>query len=273
MNELLFGEKAGAVPSGALSWIVKQVFDNERVAPPGPVDGSLELSARVSGVVSLYRRVWLILAVPLLGYPSATVALPGPRSERSAQRGYARIEREVLVALNQARSDPKGTAAKLDILARSYRGTLLRRPTQQIPIQTSEGVVAVREAAAAARTQSPLPTLALSAELSRAARDHAQDQQRTGAIGHAGSDGSTVITRVGRYGRWLRSISENIDYSPSASGTEVIENLLVDDGVPDRGHRKNIFDPTARLVGIACAPHPRYTTVCVIVQTGGFVAK
>jgi uncharacterized protein YkwD len=53
----------------------------------------------------------------------------------------------------------------------------------------------------------------------------------------------------------------------------VIESLLIDDGVRDRGHRRNIFDPSSRVVGIACGPHPRYTATCVIVQAGGMSAR
>jgi hypothetical protein len=56
-------------------------------------------------------------------------------------------------------------------------------------------------------------------------------------------------------------------------GRDVVESLLVDDGVPDRGHRRNIYQASARLVGIACGPHPRYEAMCVIVQTGGITAK
>ena len=43
--------------------------------------------------------------------------------------------------------------------------------------------------------------------------------------------------RVARYGTWLISINENIDYQPMLSGRAVIESLLIDDGVRDRGHR------------------------------------
>jgi uncharacterized protein YkwD len=57
------------------------------------------------------------------------------------------------------------------------------------------------------------------------------------------------------------------------SGRDVIESLIVDDGVPDRGHRRNIYEPSSGFVGIACGPHPKYTATCVIVQAGGVTAK
>ena len=56
-------------------------------------------------------------------------------------------------------------------------------------------------------------------------------------------------------------------------GRDVIESLLIDDGVRDRGHRRNIYDASARLIGIACGPHPKFTATCVIVQAGGMTPK
>ena len=131
----------------------------------------------------------------------------------------------------------------------------------------------MREAISAVRAQAPVASLSLNAALVSSARDHAKDQARTGAIGHTGSDGSTTIVRVNRYATWQISIAENIDYQPMVRGRDVIESLLVDDGVPDRGHRRNIYQSSARLVGIACGPHPKYEAMCVIVQTGGLAAR
>jgi uncharacterized protein YkwD len=219
-------------------------------------------------------RLPLLVGIAISCAAPLSVSSPPPRPvPRAASVDYSRIETEVLAALNFARTDPPGTAASLDGLARYYDGKLLQRPTQSVPIQTVEGVSALREASMAVRSERPVGALTASVDLTSAARDHALDQQRTGYVGHTGSDGSSVTTRVARYGTWQVSISENIDYSPASTGTEIVQNLLIDDGVPDRGHRRNIYVPSARLVGIACGPHPRYTAMCVIVQAGGFVPK
>lgn len=195
-----------------------------------------------------------------------------PPAVPRAERDFARLEREVLDALNAARTDPRTTARTMDVLASYYEGRLFRRPGAPTPIQTNEGPAAAREAAAALRAQTPVQALTLSAALSRAARDHVNDQSR-GAVGHDGTDGSSTASRVGRYGTWQVSLSENIGYSPVVHGREVIENLIIDDGVSDRGHRRNIYDPSATLVGIACGPHARYSVNCVMVQAGGFIPK
>jgi uncharacterized protein YkwD len=199
-------------------------------------------------------------------------AIPGSEARPAGSRDFARIEAEVLVALNTARAQPATAAAWLEQLLPRFNGTRLTRPNWPT-VQTAEGSAAVREAIGVLRGRAPIGVLTLDASLTRAARDHATDQARTGATGHTGSDGSTTLTRVARYGAWKVSVNENIDYAPMLAGREVIESLLIDDGVPDRGHRRNIFDATSRVVGIACGPHPRYVATCVIVQAGGMAAK
>jgi uncharacterized protein YkwD len=204
--------------------------------------------------------------VPTSGKSGTSAPVP-------ATRDYRAIEQQVLTALNQARTSPATAAGWLEELAGYYTGMRVKRPWWSITLQTTEGVAAVREAIAAVRSQAPVPALTMNAALVSAARDHANDQAKTGAVGHTGSDGSTTQARVNRYATWQISIAENIDYQPMVRGRDVIESLLVDDGVRDRGHRRNIFQSSARLVGIACGPHPRYEAMCVIVQTGGISAK
>jgi len=65
-----------------------------------------------------------------------------------------------------------------------------------------------------------------------------------------------------RYGRWSAT-GEAIAYGPDRA-EDVILQLIVDDGVPDRGHRRILFNPAYALVGAACAPHPVWRTVCVL---------
>ena len=50
----------------------------------------------------------------------------------------------------------------------------------------------------------------------------------------------------------------------SNTAEEVVAQLVVDDGVPDRGHRRLLYDPALRYAGVSCGPHPGYGTMCVI---------
>ncbi|HTH97262.1 MAG TPA: CAP domain-containing protein [Stellaceae bacterium] len=173
------------------------------------------------------------------------------------------FELGVLAALNAARTHPQAYVQSLEIYRGYYRGDLVQEPGRQILLRTKEGISAVDEAIGFMRRQPPLPPLSPNAPLERAARDHVEDQGSRGLVGHGGSDGSGPEQRIGRYSVWHRAIAEDIAYD-DATPAGVVMELIIDDGVADRGHRTNIFDPHMRLAGIACGPHRVYGRMCVI---------
>ena len=134
---------------------------------------------------------------------------------------------------------------------------------------TSEGVEAVNEAIWFLKRARAVDPLRPSKGMSLAARDHVRDQGRSGRTGHRGSDGSRPSERVSRYGKWQEVIGENVSYGRN-TGRGVVIQLIVDDGVPGRGHRKNLFEPDFRVTGIACGSHPAYRHACVIDLAGGY---
>jgi uncharacterized protein YkwD len=208
-----------------------------------------------------------------VGTSGGTVQTSAGTSGVSADVDYSRLEREIFTELTVARTNPSAYAAHLSELLQYFSGNVLRRPGSAGAVRTVEGPTAVREAIGALRAQAPVPALTLSAALSRAARDLVVDQGRTGNVGHTASDGGNPGVRISRYGTWGVSYSENVGYGSFRSGRDVVVDLIVDDGVSNRGHRKNIFDASARIVGIACGPHPKYGSACVIDQVGSYAPK
>ena len=61
-----------------------------------------------------------------------------------------------------------------------------------------------------------------------------------GIVGHTGSDGSDPFTRMKRVGAFNMGGGENCSYGMQ-TGKDVVLQLLIDDGVESRGHRKNIM--------------------------------
>ena len=170
-----------------------------------------------------------------------------PNSARSVSY-MSKAEKEVVYFLNLARSNPKDFAEK-------YIKPWLSSP---------EGKECYQEML----KTSPMSVLKPSKTLSLAAQDHAKDMGDTGRQGHTGSKGSTLQSRIARYGKWQHTIGENCAYGYD-SALEIVVGLLLDVGVPSRGHRKNILNRSFRFVGVGIRPHKGYGTNCVQDFAGG----
>ena len=63
-----------------------------------------------------------------------------------------------------------------------------------------------------------------------------------------------MSSRIEKYCDWDGKIAENIDFGCD-TGRSIVLSLCIDDGVSSRGHRKNIFSPDLKKIGIFCGPH------------------
>jgi uncharacterized protein YkwD len=182
--------------------------------------------------------------------------------ENSCTKVPSGFERSVMDELNQVRQDPPGYSFHLEDLEESYHGTDRTLGNHQF-LNTHEGVAAVKEAIRVLKATTPRKTLIWNACLALSADDHVKDTGPTGIVGHEGSHGETFEHRVGRYLTHYWMLGENIDYGAS-SARDVVMQLLIDDGVPDRGHRNNILESHFNAVGVACGDHKIYGTQCVM---------
>lgn len=179
------------------------------------------------------------------------------------------LEKEIFLEINKLRSDPQRYAEQyIAPLAKKYNRLLLYYPNDK-PLLTKEGVRALYECVHELKQQKPLPVIFPNHGLTLAARDHVKDQSKTGRTGHQGSDRSSMRNRIERYGQWQIRIAENIAYG-GKTAQQIVIYLLIDDGVRDRGHRKNFLNPDFRMAGIATGSHPNYGVMSVMDFAGGF---
>jgi hypothetical protein len=102
--------------------------------------------------------------------------------------------------------------------------------------------------------QGPLPMFALNTSLIRTAQSHATDiTSKSARPSHTGTDGTDFGTRIKRAG--IRSCaSENIAITSQSTLLSVLL-LYLDIGLPDKGHRKSLLNPSHKETGIGSAPY------------------
>lgn len=202
---------------------------------------------------------------------SSTLLLPiSLLALQLAQASDAPVSGDAVVAeMNLARQNPALYATYLEELRPNYQGNLF--VSGHTRIRTKEGVKALDEAIRFLRSARPLQPFIFSPGMSKGAADHCNNQAH-GGMGHHGSDGSSPGRRISRYGTWGSSWGENISYGKSTARDIVIQ-LIVDDGLRARKHRKNIFNSNFNYAGAASGPHARYRVICSIDFAGEYTER
>ena len=198
------------------------------------------------------RTLSVLVALAALTFAAAAPARAEPSNLSAA----------VLAEVNYARTHP----AEYARLLRDYRD----HPDEGVT--TIEGPGALDEAIDFMERQAPLAPLKADVKLARSAGGYAQDQGPYGLTGHVSSDGATLSDRIHRQQVWSMFAAEAISYGYE-NPRDVVRQLIVDDGVADRGHRKILFDRTLRFAGVGCGPHRVYGAMCVIDFSGAMIAR
>ncbi len=206
-----------------------------------------------------------------LGISAIVAFLCNEPAQAAGNVNFKALEDGIVKEVNLARTNPGTYAAWLRGQRQYYRGTQLRRPGEA-PIRTKEGLAAADEAIRWLEKQRRVGALGYSRGLSLAARDLVAPQGASGGFGHSGPDGSTPSDRIERHGQWESVIGENVAYG-QRTARDVVAAFIVDDGVPGRGHRKNLYNAAFHVMGVDCGPHSTYGTTCAITFAAGFREK
>ncbi len=200
---------------------------------------------------SLLLALFIASCLILLSFSSPCVAME------------KELARQTLAEINLARGNPRTYAGFLRDFRRQFQGNSYRMPGSDLLVMTREGVRAVDEAIRFLTRQPALPPLAWSTGLAAAAAELVEEEGMSGAVGHVGRLSGGPRQRIERHVERQGKMGENICYGPGEARL-VVMDLIIDDAVADRGHRKNIFTRAFGAAGVACGPHPRFGNICVI---------
>jgi hypothetical protein len=96
-------------------------------------------------------------------------------------------------------------------------------------------------------------------DLTAVAQGHATKSGETGHVGHRDINKRFEPLKGNPYYAW----GENCSYG-YYEAISIVITLLIDEGIRDVGHRKNILNPEFNSVGVAIRPHKTYQVNCVM---------
>lgn len=204
--------------------------------------------------------VTLLVAGCSVGNMSGDPATAAPKAE------YRELERAVFSETNRLRANPVAYGRVLEGVLERMSGGIYYPRSSDVGIKTQEGEKAVKEALAAISRRSALSNLRWSEELAELARKHVNDTGPKGLVGHDNSKGEGFSERVSAViesGKFSFS-SENLAYGYS-SAEDIVAQLIIDDGVPGRGHRKNMLKEQINYTGVGCGYHRQYGHMCAAI--------
>ena len=154
---------------------------------------------------------------------------------------FAKLENDVLDEINKARTNPKEYAEKYLV---PY-------------VENGNASEAMKECIIEMKDTKALKALQPGKGLALAAQEWVRLQGPSEYIGHD----MNLPVRLAKY-CYFGYYNENISYGYNDARKIVIQ-LLEDDKVPGREHRKTILSRAYTHVGIGCGTHKRYSYMCV----------
>ena len=147
-------------------------------------------------------------------------------------------ELEMIEEINLIRSNPKGY---IPIIKEYIKDVKKSGMGFGDPVATAYELIDQLENTA------PLSILEPSECVYTAAKIHGEDRMQAGSNDHVGTDGSWPWDRILKECPSFRDGNENLVGGP-ANVRRAVVLLLVDDGIPNRGHRSTLLNPNWRYV-------------------------
>jgi uncharacterized protein YkwD len=154
-------------------------------------------------------------------------------------------EKKVILFMNMARHD-----------GLLFSETFLDRYIQENRLPSNNYIRSLRRDLKKVQGLTPLQP---EEDLTAVAQGHAQLTGKKGTTGH----GSFKKRFEALMGRPYTHVGENCSYGYERA-IDIVISLLIDEGIKDLGHRKNILAADFNSIGVAIRPHKTYRVNCVM---------
>lgn len=219
----------------------------------------------------MIKRIIPFLAVLVLFCAACSNSSSGDGGDTGSDSASPmETELAVIAEMNFARTRPAEYVTQR-LVPQQTNPTILRSNTNEIEFRACLQEC-INEMIAL--DSSPRGSLSSGIGLYRAARDWVQVQGKGTHSTDTGHD-PNLYQRIQKYCTYTRA-GENIAYGYSTP-EEIVMALLIDDGVADRGHRKNILETDGHgpytHAGVSIGSHGYYTVMCCIDYASGYAEK
>lgn len=183
----------------------------------------------------------------------------------------ANVSSAVLDEINTARQKPQQYIAYLEEYRERFSGSNVKNSDGKT-LRTIEGVAVIDEAIAFLKTLAPVEPLQITEGLVKAASLQLNDLSINPFINHTGADGSSFSERIKRFGSTRGKLGENIAFGKN-NAREIVLMWIIDDGIPSRLHRKNLFNSEFKQAGTAYDKGSDDKGLCVLTLAAEFSEK
>ncbi len=164
--------------------------------------------------------------------------------------GYLSLEeKSVIFYLNLVRVNPK-------LFAQTY----LKNYLDTAPINQTEYLKSLQKEL---NTLKPMDLLKPQFDLYEVAKKHATEMGVQGKTGHISLSGKNFESRAEELSKRYKKLMENCQYG-YADGLSIVIDLLIDEDIPELGHRKSLLNKDVKYIGTSIKKHKTYQYNCVI---------
>ncbi|MEZ5425197.1 MAG: CAP domain-containing protein [Pyrinomonadaceae bacterium] len=181
------------------------------------------------------------------------------------------VQQGILDEINGIRTDSRNYITFLEGLRDGMKEKVVFFPDGKM-LLSQEGAPAYNDAISFLRTAPKLEPFKISAGLSKVADLQLTDLKENIQLSHYGKDGSDLEQRLFKIGAPGPEQAENISYF-SETPNNIILSMILDEGLPRRPHRLNLFSSKFKEIGIAYGISKDGVALCVIVFNDKFIEK